>query len=378
MIVNKAYKFRLYPNEYQKELINKTIGCTRFIYNYMLGEKKDNINLFNFDLIKQIPSLTIKYPFLKEVDSCALRCALFDLDNGFKKYFNKKGGYPKFKAKGVKDSYRTNYIKNKYKDKIYENIKLDLVNKIITLPKLKEIKIRGYRHLRKINGRILNATISKVANKYYVSVCVEEELNVKEVIPSSVVGIDVGIKSLVTTSDGKTYGNPNYLNKYEKRIKRLQRDLSRKIKNSNNYYKTKMKLEETYRKLKNARIKTNEEIVSKIVNDYDIIISEDLSIKNMIEEAKKYLRKSITNSTMGDIIRRLKYKCTWLGKKYYQVNRYYASSQICSRCSHKDIKMKDLQKRKYKCSNCGLEIDRDINASINIMVEGLFRNYQFN
>ncbi len=326
MIVNKAYKFRLYPDEYQKELINKTIGCTRFIYNYMLSKKKDNINLFDFDLIKQIPSLTIKYPFLKEVDSCALRCAIFDLDNGFKKYFSKKGVYPKFKTKGAKDSYRTNYVKNKYKDKIYENIKLDLVNKKITLPKLKEVKIKGYRHLRKINGRILNTTISKVADKYYVSVCVEEELNVKEIIPSSVVGIDVGIKSLVTTSDGKTFGNPNYLNKYEKRIKRLQRDLSRKIKGSNNYYKTKMKLEETYRKLRNARTKTNEEIVSKIVNDYDIIISEDLSINTMIKEAKKYLRKSITNSTMGDIIKRLKYKCTWLGKKYYQVNRYYASS----------------------------------------------------
>ncbi len=378
MIINKAYKFRMYPNENQKELINKTIGCTRFIYNYMLNLKNDNIHLSNFDLSKKISPLTISYPFLKEVDSCALRCALFDLDNGFKKYFSKKGGYPKFKTKGVKDSYRTNYIKNKYKDKIYENIKLDLVNKKITLPKLKEVKIRGYRHLTEINGRILNATISKVADKYYVSVCVEEELDIKEVIPSSVVGIDVGIKSLVTTSDGTAYGNPNYLNKYEKRIKRLQRDLSRKIKNSNNYYKTKMKLEEAYRKLKNARIKTNEEIVSKIVKENDIIISEDLSVNTMIKEADKHVRKFISNSTMGDIIRRLKYKCLWLGKKFYQVNRYYASSQICSRCNHKDIEMKDLSKRKYKCSNCGLEIDRDVNASVNIMVEGLFKNYQFN
>ena len=98
----------------------------------------------------------------------------------------------------------------------------------------------------------------------------------------------------------------------------------------------------------------------------------------MIEESKKYLRKSITNSTMGDIINRLKYKCKWLGKKFYQVNRYYASSQICSRCNHKEVEMKDLSKRKYKCRNCGLEIDRDINASINIMIEGLFKNYQTN
>ena len=376
MIINKAYKFRLYPNDKQRELINKTLGCTRFIYNYMLGKKKDNIFLSNFDLIKQIPSLIVNYPFLKEVDSCALRCSLFDLDDGFKMYFNKKGGYPRFKAKGVKEDYRTNYIKNKYKDKIYENIKVDLVNNQITLPKLKEVKISGYRNLTIINGRILNATISKVANKYYVSVCVEEYLDIKEIIPSSVVGIDVGIKSLVTTSDGISYGNPNYLNKYERRIKRLHRALSRKVKGSNNYYKTKIKLEEIYRKLKNARIKTNEEIVSKIIKDYDIIISEDLSITKMIEKSKKYLRRSITNSTMGDIINRLKYKCKWLGKKFYQVNRYYASSQICSRCNHKEVEMKDLSKRKYKCRNCGLEIDRDINASINIMIEGLFRSYQ--
>lgn len=378
MIINKAYKFRMYPNENQKELIHKTIGCTRFLYNYMLNKKNENILLSNFDLIKQIPSLMVTYPFLKEVDSCALRCALFDLENGFKKYFAKKGGYPKFKAKGVKDGYRTNYIKNTYKEKIYENIKIDLENKKIILPKLKEVKIRGYRKLTQLKGRILNATISKVAEKYYVSVCVEEEIDRKERIPSRVVGIDVGIKSLVTTSDETTYGNPNYLTKYEKRIKRIQRELSRKIKGSKNYYKTKMKLEEIYRKLKNARIKTNEEIVSKIVKENDIIVSEDLSIKTMIKEAKKNLRKSITNSTMGDIIRRIKYKSEWLGKKYYQVSRYYASSQICSRCNHKETEMKDINRREYKCSHCGLEIDRDINASINIMIEGLFKSYQMN
>ena len=376
MIINKAYKFRMYPNENQKELINKTIGCTRFIYNYMLSKKKENIFLSNFDLIKQIPSLIVTYPFLKEVDSCALRCALFDLDNGFKKYFAKKSGYPKFKAKGTKNGYRTNYIKNKYKEKIYENIKLDLVNKTITLPKLKEVKIKGYRKIKKIAGRILNATISKEAGKYYVSVCIEEQIYIKDIIPSNVVGIDIGIKNLVTTSDGACYGNPNYINKYEKKIKRLQRNLSKKIKGSKNYYKTKIKLEEIYRKLKNARIKTNEEIVSKIVKAYDIIISEDLNIKTMIKEAKKNLRKSITNSTMGEIIRRLKYKCQWLGKRYYQVNRYYASSQTCSRCNHKEKEMKDINRRKYKCNKCGLEIDRDINASINIMVERLFKSYQ--
>ncbi len=376
VLVNRAYKFRMYPNEEQIELINKTIGCSRLVYNIMLSKKKDNSKLSKFDMIKEIPKLYNEYPFLKEVDSCSLRCAVFDLENGLNKYYKRQGGYPRYKKKGIKDSYRTNYIKNTYKGNLYENINLDLKERTITLPKLKEVKIRGYRNIEYIKGRIINATIEHVANKYYVSICVEEEIPYIKSNTASVIGIDMGIKSLVTTSEGISYGNPNYLNKYEKKIKGLQKGLSRKIKGSKNYYKYKMKLQEAYRKLQNARRKTNEEIVSKIIKDNDIIVTEDLSINNMIKEANKSLRKNILNSTMSDIIRRLKYKCYWLNKKLIQVNRYYASSQICSCCGHKNNKMKDIKIREYKCPKCGIEIERDLNASINIMYEGIISYYK--
>ena len=345
MLINRAYKFRLYPNLKQKELINKTIGCSRFVYNVMLSRKKDNSKLTKFDMTKEIPKLYDDYPFLKEVDSLSLRNAIFDLENGFNKYYKKIGGYPKFKKKGIKDSYRTEYVKNTYKDKIYENIKIDLKNKTITLPKLKEVKIRGYRNLEYINGRILNATIKHIANRYYVSVCVEEKIPLIEPKTSYIVGIDVGVKSLITTSEGISYGNPNYLKKYERKIKGLQKGLTRKIRGSKNYNKYKNKIQEVYRKLQNARRKTNEEIVSKIIKDNDMIVTEDLNINEMIKTANKNLRKNILNSTMSDIIRRLKYKCAWLNKKFIQVNKYYASSQICNRCGYKNEEMKDIRIR---------------------------------
>ncbi len=279
MKINKAYKFRMYPNRKQEELINKTIGSSRFVYNHMLKRIQENKNLNAYDLIKEIPSLIEKYQFLKEVDSCALRCAIFDLENGIKKYYKERIGYPRYKVKGKKDRYRTNYITSEYKGKKYENIKLDLKRKIITLPKLKEINIRGYRKLENIEGRIINATIEKEANKYYVSVCVEEEIKKKEKKEiKNIVGIDVGIKSLVVTSDGEKYGNPNYIKKYERKIRGLQKGLSRKEKGSKNYIKTKIKIQEVYRKLKNARRKTNEEIVKKIIENHDIIVSENLQI----------------------------------------------------------------------------------------------------
>ena len=169
MKIYKAYKFRIYPNKEQQELINKTLGCTRFVYNTMLYEKeklyKENkITKSKKECIKELPFLKQTYPWLMEVDSMALANTIFDLENAFKNFYRTKN-YPKYKDKYSKNSYRTNYIKNNYKDKIYENIKLDMINKTITLPKLKDIKIRGYRKTKEIKGRIINATISKEINR---------------------------------------------------------------------------------------------------------------------------------------------------------------------------------------------------------------------
>ena len=375
MKIMKSYKFRLYPNIEQKILINKTIGCTRFIYNYMLEKKIKNNKLSRFDLNNLIPSVCEEYPYLKEVDSMSLRCAIKDLSEGFNKYYNGKGGLPNYKKKGKKDSYRTNLITSIYKGKKYENIKLDLQKRIITLPKLKEIKIRGYRHLTNINGRIINVTIEQEVNKYYISVCVCEEYELPPKKEQTVVGIDIGVKSLVVTSNGETFGNPKYNQKYEKRIKRLQKSLSRKIKGSNNYKKNKILLARCYQKLRNARKKLVEKIVSKVTEYNDIIVCEKLKVKEMIE-INKCLRKNIINSTFGLIITKIKDKCKYLNKEFIQVDTYYPSSQICSRCNNIDKGMKNLSKREYKCHKCGIEIERDLNASINIMDEGLITYYK--
>ena len=373
MKIHKAYKFRLYPDKEQIVLIHKMFGCTRFVYNYCLDLKRNNKYLTKFDLIKELPKLKKEYSFLKEVDSCSLQNAITDLMIGFAKYEKYQGGYPRFKKKGEKESFRTNLITSSYKGKVYENIKVDLIRRVIELPKLKLVKIRGYRNLDKITGRILNATISEIGTRFYVSVCVEEELELAERTNNKAVGIDIGVKNLIVTSDKKYYKNPKYLAKYEIKIKRLQQELARKIKGSKNYIKCKKKLEEVYRKLKNARKKLVEKIISKITKRYDIIIAENLQVKKMIEnkENHKSLRREISNVTFKEFIRILKYKCLWRNLLFIQLSPYYASSRICSRCGNKEEEMKDIRVREFKCSKCGLEIERDYNASINILKEGL-------
>ena len=375
MKINKAYKFRLYPTNEQRILINKTFGCTRLVYNYYLNRKQElykseKKNLSSYDCIKDLKNLYIQYPFLKEVDSMSLRCALFDLDNSYQKFFKEKKGYPKYKSKFHKNSYRTNFITNVYKNKIYENIKLDLINKTITLPKLKEVKIRGYRNLKNIEGRAINATISKEKdNKYYVSVVFEQELEENKIKPNKIIGLDLGIKDLVITSDGEKYDNNKTMQKYEKRIKRIQRKLSKKIKSSNNYYKAKQKLARLYSKIKNTRKYTIHKITKEITDNNDIIVTETLRINNMLKN--HHIAKSIQDVSLSLIIRQLSYKTKWKMKSIYQIDAFYPSSQTCSHCDYKNEITKKLNIREFECPNCHIKLDRDINASENIMFEGL-------
>ncbi len=375
MKINKAYKFRLYLSNEQKILINKTFGCTRLVYNYYLNKKqelykKEKKNLSSYDCIKDLKNLYVEYPFLKEVDSMSLRCTLFDLDNSYQKFFKEKLGYPKYKSKYDRNSYRTNFVTNVYKNKTYENIKLDLINKTITLPKLKEVKIRGYRNLKNIQGRIINSTISREKdNKYYVSVVFEQELEENKIIPTKIIGLDLGVKDLVITSDGKKYDNNKTIKKYEKRIKKIQRKLSKKIKASNNYYKAKQKLARLYSKIKNTRKYTIHKITKEIIDNNDVIVTETLKISNMIKN--HHIAKSIQDASLSEIIRQLTYKVKWKMKSIYQVDTFYPSSQICSHCDYKNEITKDLSIREYVCPKCHTQLDRDINASENIMFEGI-------
>lgn len=370
----KAYKFRIYPNESQKELINKTFGCSRFIYNYFLSMYKESKHTKASENIKYYTNyLKYECPFLQEIDSIVIRKSLFNLEDSFKRYFKRQSEYPKFKSKFKRNSYNTNAVYGSYKNNNYCNIELDLENKTIKLPKLKNIKIRGYRNLKYINGRILNATISRESNgKYYVSVLYEISEKVKEVTPTSIIGIDLGVKKLLTLSDGNTYENNKYIEKYEKRIKRTQRELSRKVKGSSNYYKCKKKLAILHSKLANSRKYYIHKITKNITNEYDIITCEKLHTKEMIIHGKKNtLSKNINDACFNEILRQLEYKSKFKGKQFYQIYEYYSSSQICSRCDNQDKKYKNLNERIYECTKCHLELDRDLNASINIMFEGL-------
>jgi len=376
MVMYKAYKFRMYPNDKQKELIHKTFGCTRLVYNYFLNECKTNGYQKAYDMCNKLKELSNEYPFLKEVDSCSLRCAIFNLEDSYKNIFEKRSNYPKFKNRFNKQSYRTTCIRSSYKGKDYANIELDLINRKIKLPKLGLVEIRGYRNLKEINGKVINATIEKeLTNKYYISVIVEEIEAIKEkVIPTTIVGIDLGIKDLVVTSDGEKYSNPKEIIKREKQLKRYQRKLSRQIKGSNNYYKTKERIARIHSKIKNSRKHNILAIVNKIVKEHDIIVIEKLKVKEM--SSNHNLAKYILDASFNKICNLIKWKSKIHGKYYYQIDSYYPSSKTCNCCSNKTEETNKLSIRKWICKNCGNELDRDINASINIMLEGMKLHYQ--
>ena len=359
----KAYRFRLYPNDSQRTLIHKTFGCVRFVYNYFLDKCKKNGYIKAYDMCKELKKLQEEYLFLKEVDS-------------FSNFFAKRSGYPCFKNKFSKQSYRTNCIRRSNKSSNYSNIAIFKKNSQIKLPKLGLVNIKGYRNLESINGKIINATIEReCTGKYYVSVVVEETEIVKsKKIPTSIVGIDLGVKDLVITSEGKKYFNPKELLKREKQLKRLQRKISRKVKGSKNYAKTKIRIARVHSKIRNSRKHNIINIVNDIVKNNDIIVSENLNVKGMSKNHN--LAKSIIDASFNMICNMLKWKTTIQGKYYYQVDTFYPSSKTCSRCGNKTNITNNLSVRKWTCENCGNENDRDINASINIMFEGLKIHYK--
>ena len=371
MKVLKGYVFRLYPNVEQKTLINKTIGSARLIYNIFL---RDRIDVYNntkkgksaYDQNIMIPSLLVKYPFLKEVDSCSLRNASNNLECAYDHFF-KKGGFPKFKAKGVKDSYKTNNVVSTYKEKVYNSIELDLEKRLIKLPKLKWVKIKGYRKKESINGRIRSAVIRKDAERYYVSILVEEDVYKPMFTPQSIIGIDLGIKDLIVTSHNEKI--KNIIKDRSKRLKGLQRALARCKAGSKNRYKIKLKIQRLWQKIRNARKHLIHDITNKLIKENDIIVCENLDIKSMYKDHN--IAKSLNSNPLGEIIRVLKYKAEWNNKKLIQIDRYYPSSQVCSVCEFQNKELKNLSIRKYECPMCHTKHDRDFNASVNIMFEGL-------
>ena len=367
----KAYKLRIYPTDSQRELIEKTFGCTRYIYNNFLAERKNKyeeskIIVRVYEQLHELTDLKREKEWLREIDSCALQACVYNLDDAFQKFF-RGNGYPKFRAKGVHDSFRTNNTLNTYKNKKYETIRVDFNKRIITLPKLKEVKFRGYRTTKEIVGKIKSATISKDAIKYFVSILVEVPFVKYSLNPTSIVGLDLGIKDFIVTSNGEKLKNEVKIN--EKRLKGLQKWLSRCKPGSKNRYKVKLKIQRLYLKIRNARKHMIYKLANNILKENDIVVVESLDVKNMYLVHK--IAKHLKNIPISEFIRVLKYKSNWLGKKVIEINKYYPSSQCCNRCDYKNEEVKDLSVRKWTCPKCGMIHDRDINASINIMFEGL-------
>lgn len=355
----KAYKFRLYPNKEQRIYLAKTFGCTRFVYNRMLAER-----IKSYEENKDLDIKKIKYPtpaqykgefeWLKEVDSLALANAQMNLDKAYKNFFRDKSvGFPKFKKKTNSNSYTT----NNQKGTIY------MENNRIKLPKLKTmIKIEQHR---KCNGLIKSATISQVASgKYFISILVETETLQLPKIDKKI-GVDLGIKEFAITSDEEVFSNPNYIRQSEKRLAKLQKDLSRKQKASSNRKKAKMKVAKLHEKISNQRKDMLHKVSTQLINENQVIVIEDLKVSNMIKNHK--LAKSIADASWSEFRRMLEYKAKWYGREIIIAPVSYASSQLCSNCGNKSSQTKDLSCRTYKCPVCGMILDRDINASKNLL-----------
>ena len=370
MEIYKTYKFRMYPSDSIKKKLDSFLGTTRFIYNYYLNAKEKNNNLKFSDMKKDLKRLQEENTWLKDIDGSILRTAIDNLERGYERYYNKLSKKPKFKKYSSNQIYRTPCLRGEYKGKKYQTIKLDLERRVIKLPKLDEIEIKGYKKLTKLDCNIINATVKRIAHKYYLYLLVSEEINLPKFCPNYIVGLDLGVKDLVITSNGEKFKKLDF-KREERKLKGLNKWLSRSQIGSKNRLKIINKIEVVNEKIKNMRKFYNHLITNKILEANDIVAIETLKVKEMIEKGKNHLAKFIVNSNLSELIKILKYKSKWQNKRIYEIDTYYPSSQICSHCKRRNRELKDLNIRSWECKECHFVNDRDINASINILDEGM-------
>lgn len=376
-VVKKRVRARLYPTEKQKILIDKTIGCARFVYNQTLADCKQSYEQSKHfpsqnERIKNLVPLKGKHEFLKEVDACALQQSVRDFNSALDNFFKNRNhfGFPRFKSKrNSKCAYRTPCSGGKARVLDSNHIKL---------PKLGRIRTKRFDVPRVY--KIFNITIEKTStNKYLASICIETEV---PRLPKTgeQVGFDLGLIDLLVGSDENRFERPKFNYLYKDKLAKEQRKLSKmrtkleratlNLDECKNYQKQKRKVAKLYEYASNCAKDFNHKLSRKLVEEYDLIAMEDLNVSGLLKN--RNLAYSIADVRWSQLLNFIRYKCSWYGKEFKQVDKFYASSKICSCCGtyHKNI-VSSLSVREWTCPDCGTHHDRNVNAAKNILIQAL-------
>ena len=366
-----TYKYRLYPTKEQIVYLSKLFGCCRLVYNYFLNEKEtqyketkssDSYNVQQSKLTQL--RKTDEYSFLNEMSLQVLQSSLRNMHKAYENFYKHRGGYPNYKSKKDKQAFKISQPKT-----------FHIKDNKLHIPKLKT----GIKCVvsKELVGEPCFATVTKSkSGKYYVSITVKQDNYITYPHTNKLVGLDLGIKDLVITSDGVKYPRlKKQIKQLKRKLKHNQRHLSRKIHGSKRYEKQVLKCNRIYEKITNVKIDNIHKITTELVKQYDIIKVEDLNIKGMVKNHK--LAEVINECNWGEFVRMLQYKCDWNNKQLVKVDRFYPSSQLCSNCGYKNKKLKSLNIRHWTCECCGSKHDRDVNAAINILKYNSVRNIEY-
>jgi putative transposase len=368
MLIHRAYKYELDPHNIQRSSLAQHVGVARFAYNWGLEQRilryKNNQGDERFtNAVKQNKLLNsmkkTEFPWMYESSKCAPQEALRDLQQAFQNFYRglksgKKIGFPRFKRRGVRDSFRLTGT-------------INFQERAIQLPRIGKVRIKEKRKSY-YRGRILSATVRRRANRWFVSVTVEEDILDPVSNRGAPVGVDLGVKTLATLSDGKTFANPRAMGQRLKKLQQLSKSLSRKKKGSKNREKAKMRLARMYLRVFNIRQDTLHKVTSYLAKSHSKVVIEDLSVSWMLKNRR--LARAIADVGFFEFRRQLEYKCQWYGSLLVISSRTFPSSKLCSGCGHRKKNL-SLSEREYHCEQCGLRIDRDLNAALNLVTVSL-------